>query len=193
MLTRRKIFTTFVVIFAAALVLPVFGQETALETVDIGITVTPFQAIKADGPDLTFTIDAGTGVAGDLPVVTPNVLNEPTYLQYTSVVAIGQTRKIEVAADAVLPLGLKLNIRAGTPTGHGGVGTPVAGGVVMDNGYGLGDPLKIIDDIKSCATGSEITQGPAIHYTVSIDEATFESLDSTGAAGVTISFTILAN
>ena len=189
MISRKGLLTIFVVILTAGLVLPVFGQ-IASETIDIGITVTPFAAIKAAGPDLTFSV--GAAAAGELPVITPGGLNAPSYVQYSSIVPNSGFRRIDVKADAAMPLGLKLNIRAGTPTGHGGVGTPLAGGVMIDSSYVPNTDQPIINGITSCATGSGTTQGPAIHYTLFIDEATFGSLDDTGALAVTIAFTIVA-
>lgn len=191
MITRRKLFTTFVVILAVGLVLPVFGDQVAVDTISVNIDVNPLALIVASGSAADFTV-GGTPAAGDLPEID-DTGNVPTYLQYTSIVpGVGQTtRSVTVTPSAALPAGLRLNIRAGTPTGHGGVGTPVAGGIVIDSTWTV-ETYTIIDDITSCATGSGVAQGPPVYYTLSIDESTFEDLDTTAAtATVVITFTLV--
>jgi len=190
MFSRKRLTIFFIVVLMTAVGFSAFAQAVATDLIGVTITVDAIALIKVSGSDLTFAVESpGAAAAGELPVV--NDSNTPTYIQYTSVVASG-ARKIDVKASAALPAGLKLNIRAGTPTGHGGVGTPVAGGVMVDS-TGPTTDQTIITGISSCATGSGGTQGPAIYYTLSIDEATFGSLTTAGASGITLTYTLTAN
>jgi len=180
----------FVVFFVFGVAFSCFGQSVlAGDTISIAITVNPIALIKVSGTALQFTVEE-PGAAGDLPVIT-DTANDPTYIQYTSVVASGGTRTIDVQSDAKMPAGLKLNIRAGTPTGHGGVGTPAAGGVMIDDAYTATTDETLISGITSCATGSGGTQGPAIYYTLSIEEKTFANLTTDGAAAITLTYTLV--
>lgn len=190
MRNRCKLRTIFVVILAFAIVAPaVLADAVATDTISLDITVNPVAAIKVSGTALQFSVDAPVA-AGDLPVITETA-NDPTYIQYTSVVPSAQTRTIAVQSDTAMPAGLKLNVRAGTPTGHGGLGTPVAGGIMIDSTYTAATDQTLLTGITSCATGTGATQGAGIYYTLAIDEATFANLTTDGAAGIVITYTLV--
>lgn len=183
-------------ILALAIVLTVcfgvvgFADVVSATTIDVNITVNAVAAIAVSGTDQTFVV-GGAPAAGDLPVIT-DAGNLPTYLQYTSIVPATETRTIAVQADTGPPAGLVLNIRAGTPSGHGGVGTSVAGGINIDSTYVTADQ-NIVTGITSCATGTGGTQGPPVFYSLAIDEATFEDLDVAAATTMTITFTLVGS
>ena len=174
MTRKMRILTTFVVlsmVFAAG---NLFGDVIGAAAINVTITVNEVAAITVSGGAISFTVGAGAA-AGDLPAVTPGA-NTPTYLQYSSIIQTGLPRSMAVQVDNPMPDGLILNIRAGTPTGHGNAGTPVAGGVTVDTNYVADTDQTIITTIESCATGTGATQGPPIFYSLAIDEATFEDL-----------------
>jgi hypothetical protein len=174
---KRTLFAALVVALLLGLCPGVFADVIGTATIDVVI-------------DLSFTV-GGAPAAGALPIIA-DLANAPTYLQYTSVVGAAETRTIAVQADAAVPPGLRLNIRAGIPTGNGGVGTPVAGGVVIDSTYTGTTDLTIITGIASCATGVSGTQGAPIYYTLAIDEATFDDLDTTATtATITLTYTLV--
>jgi hypothetical protein len=187
--------STFLTIPVVALVLAlspmVFADEVATSTIDVAIDVTAVAAITVTGTNQSFTV-GGSPAAGALPIVNATA-NVPTYLQYTSVVPTTETRAVAVQADAAVPAGLKLNIRAGTPTGDGGVGTPVAGGVSIGSTYVGATDLTIITGITSCATGTGATQGAPVYYTLAIDEATFSNLETTTTQTITLTFTLVGS
>lgn len=186
---KNKLFTIFVVLFATAFVVPTFA-DVAGGNITVNIVVEPVALITASGSALTFTVDDPT-TTGDLPAID-DTGNVPTYLQYTSIVPATETRTVTVTPDVALPAGLRLNIRAGTPTGHGGVGSPVAGGIMIDSTWTTGS-FTIINGITSCATGIGTSQGPPVYYTLSIDEATFGDLDTNVGTAVVITYTLVGS
>lgn len=188
---RLKI-TTIVVVMLTGLLFEAGADVVGSATIDVSIDVTAVAAITVSGAAVSFSV-GGSPAAGDLPVVT-ETSNTPTYLQYTSVVPSTETRTIAIQADGPVPAGLKLNIRAGTPSGHGGVGSSVAGGVTIDSTYTGGTDLTIVTGITSCATGTSVTQGTPVYYSLSIDEATFEDLDTTAATHtITLTYTLVGS
>jgi hypothetical protein len=168
-----------------------FADVVATDTIGVSINVNALAAIKVNGTAQTFTVGNIAGAAGTLPNVD-STGNVPTYIQYTSIVPAANTRQIAVQADKAVPDGLVLNIRAGTPTGNGGVGTPVAGGVSIGSAYVAGTDQDILTNITSCATGTGVTQGAPVFYTLALDEAGFTNLTTTAAAyTMTVTFTLV--
>lgn len=185
--------TIIVVLALFGLWIDALADIAATTEIDVNIDVSAIAAITVNGAAITFTVEGGGGAAGDLPVVT-ETSNTPSYIQYTSVVPSGETRTIAVQADAAVPAGLRLNIRAGTPTGHGGVGTAVTGGVTIDSTYTATTDLTIVTGITSCATGTGVTQGTPVYYSLAIDDATFEDLDTTASTQtITLTYTLLGS
>jgi len=179
---RKSILILAIVMFGAVLAV---SAQTATATVTINdvallnVNATSVPTFVVDDPDAT----------GEMPKITPS--GGPTYLQYTVVVASAATKKITASCDLPMPKGLKLDIWAATPTGTGGLGTPVAGGLMVNSASAVDVTADIISGIKSCATGSGTTQGPAIYYTLSIDAATFKDMIVTGATTYTITYTLV--
>jgi hypothetical protein len=184
--------TIIVVLLLSALCFNLSADVVGTADIDVNIDVTAVAAITVSGAAVSFSV-GGSPAAGALPIVT-DTSNTPTYLQYTSVVPDAETRTIAVQSDLALPAGLRLGIRAGTPTGHGGIGTAVSGGVTIDSTYTGATDLTIVTGITSCATGTGTTQGTPIYYTLSIDEATFEDLDVTAATQtITLTYTLVGS
>lgn len=165
----------------------VSAQATGTATATV--TINDVAMLNVNGTSVpTFVVD-DPAAAGEMPKITP--AGGPTYLQYTVVVATGVTKKITAQSDLAMPKGLKLDIWAAAPTGTGGLGTPVAGGLMVNSAYVEDAPSSLITGITSCATGSGTTQGPAIYYTLSIDAATFTEMITQAAATYTITYTLL--
>lgn len=186
---KNKSILIFTGALVALLFLPaiLFAQDpsgTATASVTIN-DVALLTVSTADTP--TFVVD-DPGAAGELPVIAPT--GGPTYLQYTVVVATGAEKKITVSSGAPMPSGLKMDIWAAAPTGTGGVGTPVAGGLMVDSVYTADTESDLITGITSSATGSGATQGPAVYYTLSIDASTFASMETMTATTYTITYTL---
>lgn len=177
-----------VAILMAVSVAAISAQTTGTATASVTIQAVSLLTVSTDA-DPTFVVSA-PGAAGQMPLITP--AGDPTYLQYTTVVSTLEPLKLITAScdDAMLP-GLKMDIWAVAPTGTGGVGTAVAGGLEVTSTYVADTAANLIMDITSCATGSGTTQGPAVYYTLSIDAATFEDMIVTGATVFTITFSLV--
>lgn len=184
---KTRIGTTgvfFILLFLCAGM--VSAQTTGTATATVTINDVALLAVST-GAAPSFVVD-DPGAAGELPTITP--AGGPTYLQYTVVVATGATKKITASSDLAMLDGLKMDVWAAAPTGTGGVGTPVAGGLEIDSSYTPDTASDLITGITSCATGSGTTQGPAVYYTLSIDAATFDSMITAGATTYTITYTL---
>lgn len=166
-----------------------FAQTTGTATASVTIDPVAVLAVSTDTSP-SFTVDDTGIAAGELPVITP--AGDPTYLQYTVVVAGGATKKITASCTPVTAFldGLKMDVWAAAPTGTGGVGTAVAGGLAITSGYTSGTAVDLVTGITSCATGSGTTQGPAVYYTLSIDASTFDSME-TGTETYTITYSLV--
>ncbi len=177
---KKLVFSLFLLIILSAML---YSQTTATITVN---DVALFDVNT--GTDPTFTVD-DPAAAGELPVITSS--GGPTYLQYTVIVATGATKKITASSDKAMRDGLKLDVWAGAPTGTGGVGTALAGGLSITPSYTPATAVDLLNNITSCATGSGTTQGPAIYYTLNFDAPTFADLETTVAGDVyTITYTL---
>ena len=110
-----------------------------------GITLTTNQPLLAGGD-----------VAGDT--------NSTKELRYTSLVAVGITRKITASLSGDLPpAGTSLDLEASDVVGGTGVtGSAVVGGITLGVGA-----QNIITGIGSCATGT--ANGAVLTYTFNID------------------------
>ncbi|MBN2655986.1 MAG: hypothetical protein JXR86_02925 [Spirochaetales bacterium] len=159
------------------------GDSTTTITIN---DVSLFQHTTAT--DVSFVIDDPAS-PGELPLITP--AGTPTYLQYTVVVATGAEKTIQASCDTTMRDGLRMNIWAGAPTGTGGVGTALAGGLEVGTTYVADTAVDIIDTITSCATGSGGTQGPAVFCTLTIDESTFANMVTVASEVYTITYTMI--
>ena len=162
----------------------VFAQTIAEATITVN-DVDLFDVNTA--VPVIFTVD-DPAAAGELPLITP--AGGPTYLQYTVVVAALSTKKITASCDKAMRNGLRLDVWAGAPTGTGGVGTALAGGLSVSPSYVATTAVDIINNITSSATGSGTTQGPAVYYTLTFDDSTFANLETGGADVYTITYTL---
>lgn len=183
---RKSILILGVAILLFGATMGVSGQATGDATATVTINDVALLNVNATSVP-TFIVD-DPAAAGAMPKITP--AGGPTYLQYTVVIS-GTAKKITASSDLAMPKGLKLDIWAATPTGTGGLGTPVAGGLMVNSAYVANAASSLITGITSCATGSGLTQGPAIYYTLSIDAATFNQMVTQAAVTYTITYTLL--
>lgn len=184
-LTRSMQFLVFAIVFSA--LVSTVAAQTGTATATVTINDIALLTVSTATPP-SFVVDDPL-LAGALPVITP--AGTPTYLQYTVVVATGTTKKITAESDAAMLDGLKLDIWSAVPTGTGGVGIPVAGGLMVDAAYVADTAVDLITGITSSATGSGSTQGPAVYYTLSIDAASFSDMITTGATTFTITYSLV--
>lgn len=175
------------ILVMTALVYNLAAQTSGTATATVTINDVALLTVSTATPP-TFIVGVPL-TAGALPVITP--AGTPTFLQYTVVVATGSTKKITAASDAAMLDGLKLDVWAAAPTGTGGVGIPVAGGLKVDASYVADTAADLITGITSSATGSGTTQGPAVYYTLSIDAASFSDMEVTGATTFTITYSLV--
>lgn len=189
MKNRKKLVSAMVVLLLLFPVL-IFAQTTGTATASVTINEVALLNVDTASAPTFIVNDLGSlGAAGELPLISPS--GGPTYLQYT-VVSAGTDYRITAASDLAMLAGLKMDIWAATPTGTGGVGTPVAGGLEIDSSYTAGTASDLITGITSCATGSGTTQGPAIYYTLSIDESTFDAMVAGANTEYTITYTLIS-
>lgn len=179
----KKTLCLIFMIFASSIYLQ---AQTGTHTATITVNDVALFAVNT-AVAVTFTVD-DPAAAGQLPLITS--AGGPTYLQYTVVVAAASTKKITAQSDKAMRDGLRLNVWAGNPTGTGGVGTALAGGLEVDNGYTINTPVDIINNITSSATGSGTTQGPAIFYTLTIDESSLDTMVTGAGDAYVITFTL---
>lgn len=84
-------------------------------THDVTITVTEVAELAIVGADVSFTVGAATPqTAGAAPEIVPTNAGAK-YLQYTSLVPSGQTRKITVSRSNNLPAALTLRLQVTLP------------------------------------------------------------------------------
>jgi hypothetical protein len=185
-ISRRVQFLVLAMVLVS-LVSTLAAQTTGTATATVTINDVALLAVNTATPP-TFVVDDPAD-AGALPVITP--AGTPTYLQYTVVVASGDTKKITAESDTTMLDGLKLHVWAATPTGTGGVGEPVPGGLKVDSLYVADSASDLITNITSSATGSGTTQGPAVYYTLSIDAASLGTMETTGATVFTITYSLV--
>jgi len=118
----------------------------------------------------------------EVPVL---VSNTTKMLQYTSVVAVGATRKITAGwASGSSPKGTKLNVTATSPIGGNkrGIGTSYD---FINLSAGAGN---VVTGIGSCATGFGGGSGASLTYTLSVEDP--ELLEAGESKTVTVTYTM---
>jgi hypothetical protein len=110
--------------------------------------------------------------------------NNDNFLNYTSVVATGGTHKISAKLNATLP-GVNIRLTATAPTtGFGSRGTSAATNMVLTT-----SDQTVISAIGSCWTNTGGTDGAALVYDITFDDANFSSLLTANPVH-TVTFTI---
>jgi len=184
----------------------VFAQDTNTDTQTITVTMNEIALLAvtgaaastgsttADAPAVAISVTQPE-LAGAAPVVT--VVQDPTYLRYTSLRFGGLERKV-TTTFSTLPAGFSISLAAGTTAssakgnvGTGAtlefVGTTLTGDLVTSIGAGL------------ARTGIESNAGHPLTYTAMIDETALANLGDGLADGgflnavdtvITVTFTL---
>ena len=143
---------------------------------NVNITVNAIAQLAIVGGDASVSVDDTGITAGEQPNVNEDAT---TYLQYTSIVATGQTRKLTALTDNNEPAGCELKASAVTGGGTEGTGlSDVALSTVA---------ADVVTGIATCATGIAGTDGANITYGLNF---TFASLVETGSTAVQVTWTL---
>jgi hypothetical protein len=126
-----------------------WGQTTDTATHDVTITVSEIAKLRIEGAAApSFTINDTGITAGAPPAISTDVADR--YLQYTSVIASGQTRKITAELGAAVPNGLTLNLKAAAAIQTGAVGNTGS---------------RVSDTIALTTTAADVITGIGSGYT----------------------------
>ena len=164
-------------IFGMSMGVMAAGEATS-DSAALAITISEVAQINADNADATFTINDGVS-PGAAPTVAESTSGQT--LEYTSIVASGEARKITVSLDSEVS-GCCLKIVA-VATGDGTIGSN-AGQFEITSAEG-----DLITTIGSCSSGNP---GATITYALTIDNLANVKADGTDTNDRTITFTITA-
>ena len=165
------------------------NNDTDSDDHDVSIVIPNFAILDVE-PEATTSItltaaepdEAGTALNFN------NATNDVLWLNYSSIIATGTTRKVTVQLDQAVPNGLVLEVTAAAHAGTGGgtIGAPAA---TVTLGTAVAD---IVTGIGSCYTGDGDTNGHQLTYGLSADAATYGSIVSTLGTSLTVTYTIVA-
>ena len=165
------------------------NNDTDSDDHDVSIVIPNFAILDVE-PEATTSItlaadeptEAGTALNFD------NATSDVLWLNYSSIIATGTTRKVTVQLDQAVPNGLVLDVTAAAHAGTGGgtIGTPAAT-VTLSTAV-----ADIITGIGSCFTGDGDTNGHKLTYELDSDAATYGSIVSTLGTSLTVTYTIVA-
>ena len=177
----------------------VFGVSNAQDTNEAqhGVSITIPEVfildIEGSGAEVTtatvldLTPDVPTDLeAGEIANFTKT--DASLTLNYTSIVASGQTRNVTVSLDSDMPAGVTLKVKAGAIMGSGSKGTTGT----PNAGVTLGaTATNLITGIGTSYTGDGNANGHNLTYTLSTDASNFQNLEATTSAITrTVTYTI---
>lgn len=174
-----RLFKSLLLCAVIGLPLSSLSAQSDTDTHPVTIIIGSIAAVAVTGGNITLTIIA-PGVGGQAP---SNPSDSSCYLQYTSLVSSGQSRTLTAGwggLDAA-PSGCSLKIQA-TPSGGGGEGSGAGQKTVSSTAQ------IVISGISTCATGTGVTDGANLTYTLSID--TYTSLVGGESKLATLTFTL---
>lgn len=165
----------------------VFGVSNAQDTKDaqhsvsINIPEVFVLDIEASGGETSAAtvIDLTPAVPTDLDageIVEYSKTDASLTLNYTSIVASGETRSITVALNENLPAGIKLKLRAGEIMGGSEVG---AIGNRTEEVDLTSTAKNVVTGIGTGYTGNGNTKGRSLSYTLESDASAFSSIVAT--------------
>jgi hypothetical protein len=138
----------------------VFGGETVDQSFHrINVSISEIYSIGVNGGNARLLITEKDVVAGEAPASKEG----QAHLQYT--IVTGSSASIQAALSQPLPPGLKITILA-IPSQGRGEGKPgtSTGPVELTT-----QPKPIISDIRSCYTGSGMSDGAVVTYKLTVD------------------------
>lgn len=165
------------------------NNDTDSDDHDVSIVIPNFAILDVE-PEATTSItltaeepdEAGTALN------FANATSDVLWLNYSSIIATGNTRKVTVQLDQAVPDGLVLEVTAAAHAGTGGgtIGTPAA---TVTLGTAV---ANIVTGIGSCYTGDGNTNGHQLTYGLSASTASYGSIVSTAGTSLTVTYTIVA-
>lgn len=167
------------------------GSKSA--THSASIKVEDFALLDIEGPGGSTAIslqpttpdEAGLGITFDEDSKDDNL-----WLNYSSVVASGKTRKVTAKVDGTLPTGLDLMLKTDS---YSGDGKGKNGQVSSDAAQKLtGSETEILKEIGSCYTGDGTKNGHNLEYSLRLqdnDADNYQNLQS-GTYNITVTYTI---
>ncbi|MGB8952361.1 MAG: hypothetical protein WCC06_06825 [Candidatus Aminicenantales bacterium] len=175
---RKFLFCLFLSLFLLFISSTIItAEDTATQRVVM--RVNPICIIRASNNPQPLVINPPIP-GGELP---PNAIDNTTYLQYSSTVALGQTRTITAhwnPSDSS-PAGCELFLQA-VPSGSPNEG--VSNGEILLSSF----PHVLVRDIRSCATGTGSQNGARLMYRLSV--VNLEELNAGESRQATIIFTL---
>jgi hypothetical protein len=137
-------------------------------THNVTITVSEVAGLAIVGAEVSFTVGAVPPTAGAEPTITPTNAGAK-YLQYTSLVTSGQTRKITVSRSNDLPAALTLRLQVTLPGANkrGATGSAGAFSAATDLTAITGTATQeAVTAIGSGWTGTAGTDGANLTYSL---------------------------
>jgi hypothetical protein len=164
------------------------GPAEAADNTDshlVEITVSEVANLRIHEGTTVMAAIGSPETAGDSPLITYTNANT-NYLQYTSIVADGATRKITGAITGASPVpnGLVLRVVPSSATGNkvGAVGSAVPTTVTLGT-----VAADIVTGIGSGYTGTAATDGVKLTYSVAL---TPEDLETAGTVTIEVTYTL---
>jgi len=167
------ILTAVLVLAATTVINAQNDSKEAKHNLNIGISTHALVDVESDAAngttiDLAPTAPTEAGLGLDFT----NISNSDLWLNYSSIVTKGKTNSVSVAITGDLPSGVSVELEVGEDQGKGkGKKVKVVSGTTE-----LGNGDKIIEDIKSCYTGTGTQAGHNLTYSLKLDEDKYEDI-----------------
>lgn len=171
-----------------------FAQgDSKTATHAVNISIENFALLDIEGPSGSTAVslqptapdEAGLGITfGD------DSKDNALWLNYSSVVAKGKTRKVTAKVGGTLPGGMDLMLKTNTYSGNGkGKNGQVSNSAAQKLS---GSETEILKEIGSCYTGNGVSNGHNLEYSLQLqnaDDANYQNLES-GSFDITVTYTI---
>ncbi|MEZ5103567.1 MAG: hypothetical protein R2757_03655 [Draconibacterium sp.] len=166
-------------------------SKTAFHAVTIDIKDFALIDIEGPGNNTSIKLESTTPTEAGLGINFDNASNNTLWLNYSSVVAKGKTRKITAKVDGTLPDGVDLMLKANTYSGNGkgqkGQPSNVAAQKLTSG------ETEIINNIKSCYTGNGVNNGHNLEYSLRFKDGSednaYNELES-GTFNINVTYTV---
>lgn len=150
-------------------------KEEASHQVNINITTLALIDIESSNSNTTISLEPSAPTEAGTGYNFSNTKDESLWLNYSSIVKSGNSRKItaSIDADGGLPTGITLAVQAknAAGTGKGKLGTAINNPVTLST-----KPASIITGIGSSYTGDGPSNGHNLTYTLNLDNDQYETL-----------------
>lgn len=165
------------------------NNDTETDNHDVSIVIPNFAILDVE-PEATASIslEADEPTEAGTALNFTNATNTDLWLNYSSIVAASETRKITVETSAATPAGLELKVTAAAYAGTDGGGTtgsPTAEVTLSTTA------TDIVTGIGSCYTGDGNTNGHNLSYSLNADDANYGDIVSTAGTTITVTYTIV--